>query len=82
MATFIYGDMDENEREEFIDGWRNAGGIMSDWTSDNPAPWCCPWEYMPNGSIEAGDAYIAGMIVAHAMREQYEEYEDSEDSEN
>ena len=35
----------EEERADFIEGWEMAGGITEDANSDNPCPWCCPWDY-------------------------------------
>ena len=42
-------DFTEEQQEQFIAGWRSAGGYTDD--LDSPAPWCCPW-YHGNTKIE------------------------------
>ena len=34
-------DLTDEQREAFVQGWKDAGGYMGD--SDSPNPWCCPW---------------------------------------
>ena len=33
--------LSDEEKAEFIQGWKDAGGYMGD--SDSPCPWCAPW---------------------------------------
>lgn len=31
----------EEQRDAFIEGWKNAGGLTDD--LETPNPWCAPW---------------------------------------
>ena len=35
--------LSDEEKSEFIQGWKDAGGYMGDCDSNAPAPWCMPW---------------------------------------
>ena len=35
----------DDQRERFVDGWKEAGGTMDDAESDTP--WCAPWLWKP-----------------------------------
>ncbi len=42
----------ECQKDEFVNGWENAGGYMDDLNSDNPNPWCCPWYWRDTIDVE------------------------------
>lgn len=42
FRTVDTADLSEEQQQEFIEGWENAGGYTDD-LDESPAPWCCPW---------------------------------------
>lgn len=46
----------DEQRQEFVEGWENAGGYTDD--MDSPAPWACPWHH-GNAVIEVEGDDIA-----------------------
>ena len=45
----------EEDRAAFIEGWEMAGGVTDDANSDNPCPWCCPWDYSETIEVTGTD---------------------------
>lgn len=41
----------EEERDLFIEGWKDAGGYVGDLEADVDCPWCMPW-YCGSNTIE------------------------------
>lgn len=79
----------EEEREQFVNGWAEAGGYIDD--MDAPFPWCCPWEYEPILEPEAVlTPYELGSwfweycreAVSEAIREEEAERAYLEEAEN
>lgn len=48
MTTLNLKNLTEEQRDDFVEGWENAGGFMGD--LETPHPWCCPWDW--NDEIE------------------------------
>lgn len=55
----------EEQRDAFIEGWKNAGGVMGDQT---PNPWCCPWYWTDEIEVEGETPYDWGASWWHTMR--------------
>lgn len=43
MTTLNLTALTDEQKEEFISGWKEAGGFMGD--IESPYPWCEPWTY-------------------------------------
>lgn len=48
--TIITVDMTKEQRDEFVNGWIQAGGYMGD--ANSPVPWCAPWYYQLEIKVE------------------------------
>ena len=44
--------LSEEQREDFISGYEQAGGYMGD--AESPAPWCAPWTHGTSEIVVAG----------------------------
>lgn len=53
MATFTIKTTlyMEEEKNAFIEGWKDAGGYMGD--TEGPSPWCAPWCHIRTITLEA-----------------------------
>lgn len=69
----------EEQRGEFIEGWRAAGGYMGD-LEESPAPWCCPWDYASHVDA-AGTPYEMGAQYWEQTRGDVERELQREDEE-
>lgn len=56
MIELKTNTMTEEQREMFIEGWKDAGGYMGDADGYNPYPWCAPWEYDETITVTGDDA--------------------------
>lgn len=50
MTTLNLKSLTEEQRDDFVEGWENAGGFMGD--LETPCPWCCPWDWTDEIEVE------------------------------
>lgn len=50
MTTLNLKSLTEEQRDDFVEGWENAGGFMGD--LETPNPWCCPWDWTDEIEVE------------------------------
>lgn len=50
MTTLNLKSLTEEQRDDFVEGWENAGGFMGD--LETPNPWCCPWDWTDEIDVE------------------------------
>lgn len=62
----------EEERAAFIEGWEMAGGATDDANSDNPCPWCCPWDYSETIEVTGTDVKDWGRQYWEACKPEVE----------
>ena len=60
----------EEERDLFIEGWKDAGGYVGDLEAGVDCPWCMPW-FSGNGLIE-----VTGTEIRDWGRQYWETYKD------
>ena len=46
MIRVDLSTLTEEQKDEFVDGWKSVGGYVGD--MDSPSPWCCPWYWCEN----------------------------------
>ena len=50
MTTLNLKLLTEEQKDAFIEGWENAGGLTDD--LETPNPWCAPWFWNDEIEIE------------------------------
>lgn len=60
-------DWGDNARDDFVDGWRSAGGYIGD-VGDVDCPWCMPWTYAGEIKVNGGNAYEWGAYYWQSAR--------------
>lgn len=50
MTTLNLATLTEEQKDAFIEGWKNAGGLTDD--LQTPNPWCCPWYWTDEIEVE------------------------------
>ena len=70
--TIVLIDMTEEEREAFVNGWKNAGGYMGD--VESFAPWCAPWEWKFAIEVEGETPEEWGASWWNKRRKDVEKY--------
>lgn len=60
----------DEEKDEFIRGWEEAGGQMED--MECPNPWCCPWYGGGNTTCEGNSPYEWGAAFWKECEPEYE----------
>ena len=53
MTTLNLTALTDVQKDEFVSGWKEAGGYMGD--VESPAPWCAPWTWGDTEIEVSGD---------------------------
>lgn len=48
--TLNLATLTEEQKDAFVEGWKNAGGLTDD--LETPNPWCCPWYWTDEIEVE------------------------------
>lgn len=62
----------DEERERFMLGWELAGGYMGDCVSENPCPWCMPWESGETIKVIGETPEVWGADYWHQVKDEVE----------
>lgn len=71
MQTINTKEFTTEQETAFIKGWEESGGYMGD--ADSPNPWCCPWYWQEEITVEGESPEEWGASWWAACKDEIEE---------
>ena len=68
--TIDPAELTESQKNDFIAGWKDAGGYVGD--IETPQPWCAPWTWTRELEVVGADPYEWGVDHCKTIQEETE----------